>query len=173
MKKGLNTAAVAPRFVNLSQRYIHHYFTSGWAMHSLEMDERASAHCKIEQRHPFRDLDLVEFSYSLPSEALRNYDTTKLLLRRAMADILPPKIIARKDKADISHVFADTLIRKEVSEVFSNLRIERAGWIDGSIVQGMYDKMSNYYRAKDVRYADETWGLWAVLGTELIVRELC
>jgi asparagine synthase (glutamine-hydrolysing) len=60
--------------------------------------DRASMACSLEVRAPFLDVELVEFLGRVPvGLKLRRFDT-KHLLKRAMADVLPPGITARRKK---------------------------------------------------------------------------
>ena len=52
----------------------------------------------IETRLPFLDYRLAEFVFALERELRIDGVTTKSILRRAMADRLPPLILARRDK---------------------------------------------------------------------------
>ena len=53
----------------------------------------------VEGRYPFLDHRLVEFMAKMPVEMKRSDDETKVLLRRAMKDVLPDKIRARKKQS--------------------------------------------------------------------------
>src|SRR5207247_426052 len=47
---------------------------------------------------PFLDYRLVEFVFSLPDTEKLDGATTKAILRRSLADRLPPAVLARQDK---------------------------------------------------------------------------
>lgn len=64
----------------------------------LHWEDRNSMAHSIEARVPFLDHDLVEKTLSLPNETRLHYGTTKLILRRVMANILPEKILSRRKK---------------------------------------------------------------------------
>jgi len=57
--------------------------------------DRASMLSSLEVRSPFLDIDLVNFLRTLPSIYRLNGGTTKYLLRKAMASILPGKVVSR------------------------------------------------------------------------------
>ena len=60
--------------------------------------DRASMACSLEVRAPFLDVELVEFLGRVPARLkLRRLDT-KHLLKRAMADVLPPGIADRPEE---------------------------------------------------------------------------
>jgi asparagine synthase (glutamine-hydrolysing) len=64
----------------------------------LRYEDRNSMAFSIETRLPFLDYRLAEFMFALGHEARIEGVETKAILRRAMADRLPPAIVARRDK---------------------------------------------------------------------------
>ncbi len=60
--------------------------------------DRASMANSLEVRSPFLDHTLVEFVSRLPSRLKLRRLTTKYLLKRAVADLLPPKLVRRPKK---------------------------------------------------------------------------
>jgi asparagine synthase (glutamine-hydrolysing) len=64
----------------------------------LRYEDRNSMAWSIETRLPFLDYRLAEFVFSLAAERRIRGTTTKVLLREALADRLPPAILARRDK---------------------------------------------------------------------------
>ncbi|MBC7864744.1 MAG: hypothetical protein IAF38_17355 [Bacteroidia bacterium] len=64
----------------------------------LHWEDRNSMAFSIEARVPFLDYRLAGFLYHLPVEKKINCGITKTILRNAMKDILPVKILNRKDK---------------------------------------------------------------------------
>ncbi|HHY55692.1 MAG TPA: asparagine synthase (glutamine-hydrolyzing) [Chloroflexi bacterium] len=64
-------------------------------------DRMSMAH-GVEVRMPFLDWRLVVFVFALPEESLLGQRYTKLVLRRALADRLPPSVLTRRDKIGFS-----------------------------------------------------------------------
>lgn len=64
----------------------------------LHWEDRNSMAHGIEARVPFLDHRLVEFSISLGDRHKIVHGDTKRVLRRAMADTLPPAVLNRRDK---------------------------------------------------------------------------
>ncbi len=60
----------------------------------VKMDRMSMAH-GLEARSPFLDTAVVEFGATLPDQLRMRLGKGKLLLRRAMRDVLPPSILAR------------------------------------------------------------------------------
>lgn len=63
----------------------------------LRVDKISMAH-SIEARVPFLDHKVVEYAMSLPSQVKLNGTTHKYVLKKAVADLLPPEIINRPKK---------------------------------------------------------------------------
>jgi asparagine synthase (glutamine-hydrolysing) len=64
-------------------------------------DRNSTAHSR-EARLPFLDHRLVEYVYAVPDEQIISGGVTKLILRRAMHDLLPPLVRDRQDKIGFS-----------------------------------------------------------------------
>ncbi|MDI6796851.1 MAG: asparagine synthase (glutamine-hydrolyzing), partial [Desulfatibacillaceae bacterium] len=64
----------------------------------LRYEDRNSMAHSLESRVPFLDYRLVDFVFSLPDDFKINGVSTKHILRLAMKDILPQKVMDRKDK---------------------------------------------------------------------------
>ncbi len=64
----------------------------------LRYEDRDSMAFSIETRLPFLDYRLVEFAFTLPDAERLDGDTTKAVLRRALADRIPRAVLERRDK---------------------------------------------------------------------------
>jgi asparagine synthase (glutamine-hydrolysing) len=62
---------------------------------SLVKVDRMSMACSLEVRSPFLDHKLVEFAGTIPPEYKLRGSHTKLILKEALSDILPPQIANR------------------------------------------------------------------------------
>src|SRR5262249_32077631 len=60
----------------------------------VKADRSSMAH-SLEVRSPFLDTELVEFAARLPDRFKRRGLTTKWILKRAFADLIPPEILNR------------------------------------------------------------------------------
>jgi asparagine synthase (glutamine-hydrolysing) len=81
-----------------------HYRTLAHPMQAfaLEVHDSAAAAFGIEKRYPFWDRRLVEFCLSLPPEQKLYHGWTRMVMRRAMEDILPKKVQWRGGKMDFT-----------------------------------------------------------------------
>ena len=59
----------------------------------------------VEVRDPFADSELVSFMLSVPAYMLYNQGASKLVLRVAMASLLPSVLLTRPTRSDISPLF--------------------------------------------------------------------
>ena len=85
--------------------------TSGIVPFALEVAGRAAVASSIEPRYPFFDRRLVEFCLALPHEQKLDQGWTRVVMRRAMKDILPRKVCWRGTKSDLSPNFTRALLK--------------------------------------------------------------
>lgn len=90
---------------------------------ALEVLDREARDLGLESRFPFWDRALIDYSMSLPTEAKLQDGWTRLILRRAMSDVLPQEILWRRDKHDFSSQLREGL---KASSVVSADALEAA-----------------------------------------------
>ncbi len=109
----------------------------------LEMLDKAAATFGLEIRFPFFDQRLIEFCLGLPVDQKLQNGWSRMILRQAMATILPEKVCWRISKANLSPNFNRNLplLGKEYIETalyashqpiaeFADLRVLRAAYQD-------------------------------------------
>jgi asparagine synthase (glutamine-hydrolysing) len=64
----------------------------------LHWEDRNSMAQSIESRVPFLDYRLVEFATGLPDDYKIRQGLTKAVLRTGMSELVPPEVLARRDK---------------------------------------------------------------------------
>jgi asparagine synthase (glutamine-hydrolysing) len=69
---------------------------------ALEVHDSAAGAFSIEKRYPFWDRRLVEFCLALPPEQKLRKGWTRMVMRRAMENILPKKVQWRGGKTDFT-----------------------------------------------------------------------
>jgi asparagine synthase (glutamine-hydrolysing) len=155
-----------PRGASFAQREFYRTFVSGWRVHALETNDLMAARFGIEERHPFNDRRLIEFLFAIPEDVRLRNGRRKFVLREAMRDVIPEKIRNRRDKADFSVVFWESLGRMNPHRLFDRMELKRCGWLDDVEFRGAYSEfMANY--------ADENinvWTLWTAFALELWYR---
>jgi asparagine synthase (glutamine-hydrolysing) len=86
--------------------------------------ERHARSLGIDVRHPFLDRRLFEYVLSLPPERLFQLGSTKLLLRQAVAGVLPDAVRLRQDKT-LFDPFLAFSFEKEAGRIEALLRAPR------------------------------------------------
>jgi len=119
------------------ERLIYLYATTYLQDDILVKVDRASMACSLEVRAPFLDVDLVEFLGRVPPRLkLRRLDT-KHLLKRALADVLPPGIATRAKKGfgiPVAEWFKGEL-REALQEELAQTRLKKQGIFEPAEVQ--------------------------------------
>ena len=109
----------------------------------------------VEFRHPFYDLDLVEYSLSLPPEFKLSQAKSKWIFRKAMEGILPEKINTRNDKAEFSELLVQQIDALDLSALLVEPYIVKLGLID----QKTIDKVRKEYEEQTVKKPFRIWGI--------------
>ena len=155
------------RFPSLEQTETWHEGTSGSAVHSAEMFDRAGARFGIEHWHPFQDRRIVEFGLALPAEQRWRDGREKDLFRRAMAPHVPPAIASRLLSPGASGAFVEAIVAEGGPAPFDDMAAERLGWVRGPLVRELYQRMTHLYHSGDARYPPMAWTLWLILSIEM------
>jgi asparagine synthase (glutamine-hydrolysing) len=132
----------------------------------LRYEDRNSMAHSIEARVPFLDHRLVELAYSLDGAQLVARGETKAVLRRALADLLPPAVRERRDK--LGFVTPEARFMREAlgelaAETFASPAFAARGLVDPSAA----GERLRRHRSGDVRAGME---LWRALNVELWAR---
>lgn len=157
------------QFSSIAQRELYNTLTSGWQIHAHEMRDRSYARFGIEGRHPFQDRRIVEFALNLPEDQRQRQAFTKFVVRQAMVDILPNEIRQRLDKANMSHIFVESLQDPNVQNVLASLQLEELGWLQVNQGHHMLKNLKQVYQAST--NTPHIWALWMIVGIELWVRK--
>jgi len=126
-------------------------------------DKMTMAH-SVEGRVPFLDKDLVELTFTIPAALKLKNNETKYLLKKAMADTLPPEII-RRPKQGFSTPMNEWLklsspVAKEIFDMVFKSKIKERG-------------IFNYDYIKKLIAADRHWDnahifrLWNIITLSL------
>ena len=91
----------------------------------------------VEARYPFLDIELVEFSRTIPPELKLNNFTEKYILRRAAEGLVPPEIIKR-EKFGFHAPGSSYLLQQKiewVNDMLSYGRIKRQGYFNPDVIE--------------------------------------
>jgi len=112
----------------------------------------------IDVRHPFFDVDVVEFSFAIPDRMLIQGSYPKWLLRKTMEDHLPESVVWNKHKTVFDHHFAN-LVRSnedELRELLSHTGLHDLGLLDNEVLLREFDELvrdPNRHLNVDMLYA--------------------
>ena len=114
----------------------HHYnrINSGLLQFGIEINDKIGGAFGIEQRYPFFDVRLIEFCLSLPTRYKLSEGWDRIILRRAMDNILPPKIQWRILKSKLGANFRRNFM------LFEKELIEKMIYQDYSLIEDYVDK---------------------------------
>ena len=116
--------------------------TSGVVPFVFEIADRASAAFSVETRYPYFDKRVVEFCMSLPPQQKISKKCTRVVLRRAMAELLPQQVQQRGGKGNLGHNFTMGLLTKDkpiIDDVLENPgELER--YVNMDVFRTMYSK---------------------------------
>ncbi|CAB4709687.1 MAG: asparagine synthase (glutamine-hydrolyzing) [Actinobacteria bacterium] len=132
----------------------------------LHAEDRNSMAHSIEARVPFLDYRLVELAFSLSAGELLDGVTTKKIVRRALADVLPPAVAARTDKlgfATPEAVWFRGALGDFAADVFSSQAFRERGFVNADAALSRLD-------AHRRGTLDAGFELWRALNVELWAR---
>jgi asparagine synthase (glutamine-hydrolysing) len=120
-----------------------------------------------EYRYPYLDRDLVGFLHRIPREQLVQPGRRRLLMRRALRNIVPTEVLERKRKAYMSHGSIAMLrsAQEKIEKLFSNSLMVDYGFVD-------QDRLLKALRSEVVGELKWTQALTKAIGVELWLRSL-
>jgi len=105
----------------------------------LTMSDRASSAYSIENRSPFLDYRIIEFSYQIPPKFKIKDGRTKYIIHKVAEGIVPKEIVERKEKigfvVPINHWFANSL-KAWKAEIIDNLHKRNCKFINTETTNG-------------------------------------
>ncbi len=120
-------------FPDRLRRQLHLLVTRRGLPELLRYEDRNSMAHSLESRVPLLDHRLVELVFSLDGSDLIRRGETKVVLRRALADLLPRKVASRRDKLGFVTPLARFLrggLGDLAEDVFASRTFESRGLVD-------------------------------------------
>jgi asparagine synthase (glutamine-hydrolysing) len=139
-------------------RIVHHYISLYHQDDILFKLDRASMMNSLEVRCPFLDKDLSEFVNRLPTSFKMKGLNRKYLMKRAMAEILPPEVI-RKKKQGFAMPVADWLngrLKPLLQDTLSGAKLQQRGLFNPAYVNSL---MQDHFQGRQ----DNRKPLWTLL----------
>jgi hypothetical protein len=150
---------------------IWYLFFDGWLTYVWEGLERSAARAGLEHRSPFCDRRVIEFMCGLAEEQRWNQGVPRLLMRHAMRGLLPERIRTRTTKAFFDNTIV-RVVRNVGDSMIDQLIVEKMGWVSASQLREAHDSASRLYQARDSKYGDYMWTVFAAFGVETFLRSL-
>jgi len=122
----------------------------------MKVDKMTMAHA-VEARVPFLDHKLVEFSATIPPRLKLRGFNEKYILRRAMKDKLPKRIVTRKKERFFVPI--DIWFTKDLKEMALNVLNEGSIRREGLLKYSYVEKIFNNYKKSRLYYARQLWSL--------------
>jgi asparagine synthase (glutamine-hydrolysing) len=154
------------RFPDFLRRRMELILTERGLPELLHYEDRSSMAHSLEARVPFLDYRLVELCFSLPPTLLIDRGVTKVALRRALGDLLPPRVRERVDKLGFVTPEGRWLregLGRLAQDVFASRSFADRGFVDAVTAR----KRLEAHRAGRLEAGFE---LWRVLNLELWAR---
>lgn len=131
----------------------------------LRFEDRNSMAHSLEGRVPFLDHRVVELAFRLPAERKIDGMQPKQVLRRALADLLPAEVLARRDKigfrADVSAT--RRLAHRHATAIRQQRTPWEAEWLDAGVLDRLIDAPDGDGTAEFL--------LWRALNLKLWLRQ--
>jgi asparagine synthase (glutamine-hydrolysing) len=147
----VETSGEADRRARVERRGHVQALTQGVMPQTLETLDAVSGAFGIQPRYPFWDKDLIELCVSLPSIAKLDRGWTRVVMRDAMAGILPPEIQWRRRKSNLGPNFHRGLLeldRERLDALFESRRTRLADFVNVPAVRRLYETLrADYDRA--------------------------
>jgi asparagine synthase (glutamine-hydrolysing) len=156
----------APAFPDRLRRALAVTLTRRGLPELLRYEDRNSMAHSLEARVPFLDHRLVELAFSLDGGQLIHRGETKSVLRRALADLLPPEVRDRRDKLGFvtpEGRFLRGALGEHAAEVFSSPEFAARGFVDAPAARRRLER----HRRGELEAGME---LWRALNLELWAR---
>ncbi|MEA5507534.1 lasso peptide isopeptide bond-forming cyclase [Halotia wernerae UHCC 0503] len=118
--------------------------TQGLLTYTLEQMDQYAAMFSLEARHPFMDKRLIEFCLALPSEQKLYQGWGRIVMRRALENILPKEVQWRGGKADLTPNFIDGLLNRDrqlLDQVMSHKLDNIEKFIDIDFLRAAYQRL--------------------------------
>lgn len=134
---------------------------------NLNYNDKMSMASSAEVRVPFLDHEFAQWAaYNVPPHLKVNGTTTKYILRKAMAPLLPAEVLTQAKAgfgAPVGHWLRNDL-RRMIGDVLSPTAVRKRGLFDPNYVSQMVE---NHYSGRE----DRSFSLWQLLTLELWMQQ--
>jgi len=154
-----------------TEREVHYRtLTQGLQPFALEVFDKAAAAFSLENRYPFWDKRLVEFCLALPPEQKLYQGWSRMVMRRAMTNILPPEVQWRTSKIDFLPNIAHGL-RTFERERLDELILHNSGvWEKYVNLNALREAYQRFVSPENQETPDDVFLIWEVASLALWLR---
>lgn len=119
----------------------------------------------IEVSHPYMHRPLVEFIHAIPVQQQIRPGQTRSLMRRALRDLLPQKVLNRKTKRGPDEATLRAIAQEwpRLQQMFINPRAHACGYVDGKKLLAAFER---------ARHGQADTNLFLMISLELWLRSL-
>jgi asparagine synthase (glutamine-hydrolysing) len=143
-----------------SEREAHYrVLTQPLQSYALEVHDSAAAAFGLEKRYPFWDRRVVEFCLSLPGEQKLFNGWTRMVMRRAMENILPKKVQWRGGKMDFSASLSYGLKTFE-QDLMARIIIDNPEAIEKYVNVNVLRKSYQRFLAGEAANSSDLFNIW-------------
>jgi asparagine synthase (glutamine-hydrolysing) len=153
-----------PALARRGQSIQYRILLGAYEVLSRELEERQNARLGVELRSPFNSRAIIECAFATPERFRTQGRTTKVLHRRAFADLLPECVVKRTSKADFMGTFRTQLKDLGRERIVRTAR-ERGDWVKTEGIDHMVDNLQNCVDLGSVE-----WKLWTLIGCHSLPR---
>jgi len=125
----------------------------------LHVEDRVTMAVSLESRVPLLDYRIVELVASMPPAMKFKGAEMKYILKKSVKDILPPKILGRKDKMGFPvplHLWARNRVRGFFKDILASTACRQRGLFNSEYVEKLIDEEAEFGRR-----------LWGLINLEL------
>ena len=132
----------------------------------LEQLDRYAAAFSLDVRHPFMDKRLIEFCLALPADQKLSQGWSRMIIRRALADVLPQAVQWRGGKTKMTPNFQYgllTLNRAAVDQVMLHGLEQIEAYVDTKFLKEIYQRLITGDRVRE----EDCMILWRAIALAL------
>jgi asparagine synthase (glutamine-hydrolysing) len=132
---------------------------------ALEIEERLTSSVGLELRYPFSNHRIIQLAFSTPERLRSRGRLQKRIHRRALAGVLPDRVLQRGDKADFMVMFRRQL-DPMIDELRRSILPRRLDWIPAAAAKALCDAYTD-----PAELGRCEWWLWAFFGCDALAGE--
>ena len=147
-----------PRTLSYYNKMVHYDLKAGLPA-ILQVEDRMTMACGLESRSPLLDRRLAELVASIPPRLKFEGGDLKHILKLAAGDVLPSRILERKDKMGFPvplHLWIQNGLRAYIRDILLSKACRERGIFDPAAVERLIENEDAYGRK-----------LWGLLNIEL------